>query len=160
MNKLNLGSGEDYREGWTNLDCRNNVKLDVYHDLNEFPYPFKENTFDYVLIKQVLEHVDNPIKVLKEMVRICKNGSKIKIYVPHATSYAYFSGIEHKGLFTEHTFSKKHLKEYELENLELKKFKFDFKNKYKKYIPFKKYLKIYFNGIYDDLYFEFEVQKN
>ena len=127
--------------------------------LNSIPYPFKENTINVVLMSQVLEHVDSPIKVLKEIIRICEDGAKIKIYVPHANSYAYISGMEHKGLFTEHTFSEKHLKEYGLENLKLNKFEFVFKNKYKRFIPFKKYLKIYFNGIYDDLYFEFEVEK-
>jgi len=159
MEKLNLGSGDDYRGGWTNLDCRNNVKLDIQHDLNKFPYPFKKDIFDYILIKHVLEHVDDPIKLLQEMTRICKNNAKIKIFVPHATSYANFSSIQHKSNFTENSFTETQCKGYDLEKLKPLKTKFIFKNKWKKYIPFKKVLKIFFNGIYDDLFFEFEVQK-
>ncbi|MCL5018846.1 MAG: class I SAM-dependent methyltransferase [Candidatus Pacearchaeota archaeon] len=159
MKKLNLGCGDDYKEGWINVDFRKNVKTEVIHDLNKIPYPFKENSIDLVYMRQVLEHVDRPINVLKELSRICKNGARIKIYVPHANSYAHISGIEHRGLFTEHTFSKHHLNEYELNNLVLVKQRFLFVNKWKKMIPFKKYLKIFLNGLYDDLYFEFEVRK-
>ncbi len=159
IKKLNLGCGDDYKEGWINVDFRDNIKTDVKHDLNKIPYPFKENSINVIFMKQVLEHLDHPIKILKELIRICKNGAKIMIYAPHATSYAHISGIEHRGLFTEHTFSEHHLKEYELENLKLIKQKFFFVNKWKKFIPFKKYLKIFLMGLYDDLYFEFEVKK-
>lgn len=159
MKGLNLGSGGDYKEGWINIDCRNNVKLDVKWDLNKYPYPFKENTFDEVLIRHVLEHLENPIRVLKELIRICKNDAKITIFVPHAISYANLSDIQHKNNFTEHSFTKKHLKQYDLEKLKLTEQEFIFKNKWKKYIPFKRYLKIFLNGIYDDLFFELTVKK-
>lgn len=157
MKKLNLGCGEDYREGWFNLDCRGNVKCDKKWNLDEFPYPFKRGEFDIVLINHVLEHLDKPIEVLREVSRISKKGAKIKVAVPHAISYANISDLQHKHNFTEHTFSDEHLREYEFEKLRLIGKKFIFKNKWKIFIPFKKYLKIFFNGVYDDLVFEFEV---
>lgn len=161
MKKLNLGCGNDYKEGWINVDLGDNIKKDIKHDLNKIPYPFKENSVDIILMKQSLEHLDYPVKVLQELVRICKNGARIMIYVPHATSYAFISGLQHKSLFTENTFLKENLTGggYDLENLKLIKQEFIFMNKWKKFIPFKKYLKIFFMGIYDDLYFEFKVQK-
>lgn len=159
MKKLNLGCGDDYKEGWINVDFRGNIKIDIKHDLNKIPYPFNDNSVDIILMRQVFEHLDRPITILKELSRICKNNARIMIYVPHATSYAHISGLEHRGLFTEHTFSEHHMKEYELENLKLVKQEFIFVNKWKKFIPFKKYLKIFLNGVYDDLYFEFEVRK-
>ncbi|MCK9596970.1 methyltransferase domain-containing protein [Candidatus Pacearchaeota archaeon] len=160
MKKINLGCGEDYQEGWINVDFRDNIKIDVKHNLEKIPYPFKKDSIDIILMKQVLEHLEHPLQIMKELIRICKNGARILIYVPHANSYAHISGIEHRGFFTEHTFSEHHLKEYELDkNLRLAKQQFIFVNKWKKLIPFKKYLKIFLNGIYDDLYFEFEVKK-
>lgn len=159
MKKLNLGCGEDYKEGWVNVDCRNNIKSDVKWDLEEFPYPFKDNDFSEVLISHVLEHVADPIKTLKEIIRICEHHAKVIIKVPHAFSYANVSSIQHKANFVEHSFSQHHLKEYDLEQLKLTKQDFFFANKWKKRIPFKKYLKIFLNGIYDDLYFELEVRK-
>jgi len=160
MKKINLGCGEDYKEGWINVDFRENIKIDVKHNLEKIPYPFQKDSIDIILMKQVLEHLEHPLQTIKELIRICKNGARILIYVPHANSYAHISGIEHRGLFTEHTFSEHHLKEYELDkNLKLIRQEFSFTNKWKKLVPFKKYLKIYLNGIYDDLYFEFEVKK-
>lgn len=160
LKKLNLGCGPDYKIGWINLDCRDNVKTDLKWDLKKFPYPFGDNAFEEILMDSVLEHLQEPIKVLKELIRICKNGAKIILLVPHAYSYANISDLQHKNNFTENSFAKKNLEEYELENLELIKTKFVFKdNKWKRYLPFKKYLKIFLNGVYDDLYFEFKVKK-
>ena len=161
MKKLNLGCGPDYKEGWVNLDCRNNVKTDLKWNLDKFSYPFKDDTFEEVLMNMVLEHLQYPTRVLGELIRICKNNAKIVLLVPHAHSYSNISDLQHKNSFTENSFVKKNLEEYELENLELIKTKFIFKdNKWKRYIPFKKYLKIFLNGIYDDLYFEFKVKKS
>ncbi len=158
--KLNLGCGEDYKSGWINLDFRKNVNADIKHDLNKIPYPFKNNSFNEILLKMILEHLDNPIKVLREVIRISKENAKIKIIVPHAFSYANNTDLQHKSRFTENSFEKKLLKEYELEELNLIKREFLFtQNKWKRYIPFKGFLKIFFNGIYDDLLFEFEVRK-
>lgn len=160
IKKLNFGSGKDYREGWINVDIRKNVKSDVKHNLDKLPYPFKNNEFEEVLMSHVLEHLNDPIRTLKEIIRISKNNSKIIIKVPHAYSYANNSDVQHKTNFTENSFTKEHLEEYELEELKLEKVEFLFPvNKWKKLIPFKKYLKIFFNGIYDDLYFEFKVVK-
>jgi SAM-dependent methyltransferase len=36
--------------------------------------PFKDHEFDYVICRHVLEHVDNPIKFVKEQARVAKMG--------------------------------------------------------------------------------------
>ncbi|MDD5192592.1 MAG: methyltransferase domain-containing protein [Candidatus Nanoarchaeia archaeon] len=156
MKKLNLGCGEDYKKGWINLDCRNDIKTDIKWDVNRIPYPFKDNTFNEVLMKMILEHAKDPIRILKEIIRISKKNSKIIVIVPHAGSYAAKSDLQHKNFFTENTFDEWHLLEYGLTELKLIKKEFLFKNKWKRYIPFKRYFKIYLNGIYDDLLFKFE----
>jgi ubiquinone/menaquinone biosynthesis C-methylase UbiE len=159
MKKLNLGCGEDYKDGWVNFDCREDIKTDIKWDINKIPYPFKEDTFDEVLAKMILEHAKEPTQVLKEIIRISKKDAKIIVIVPHASSYASKSDLQHKNLFTENTFDEWHLLEYELVKLKLIKKKFVYFNKWKKYVPFKRYLKIYLNGIYDDILFEFKILK-
>lgn len=158
MKKLNLGCGNDYKEGWINVDCIG-VKKDIAHDLNKIPYPFKRNYFDEILMKMILEHINNPIDVLKEAIRISQDGAKLTIIVPHADSYANKTDIQHKTNFTETSFNEELLKEYGLEKLRLINFEFLYKNKWKKYIPMKNALKIFLNGVYDDLLFEFTVKK-
>jgi len=110
-------------------------------------------------MRMILEHLDNPIKVLKEIIRISKNKAIIEVVVPHANSYAAITDIQHKTHFTENSFNKNLLEEYGLNNLILKKVELQFKNTWKKCIPFKKYLKIFFIGVYDNIKFIFEVKK-
>jgi len=159
MKNLNLGCGEDYKKGWINLDSRRNIKSDIRWDLNSLPYPFKKMEFDNVLLSHVLEHVNDPVKVLKEVIRISKENAKVTVIVPHANSYASNSDLQHKGRFTENTFTKEHLKEYELENLVLVRKSFLFTNSLRKMIPFKRFFKIFLNGIYEDISFEFKVER-
>jgi predicted SAM-dependent methyltransferase len=83
--RLNIGSGLDYREGWINLDCSRftkNMKLDVDHDLNTFPYPFPDNSVDEVHMRHILEHLEEQDKVLAEIFRILKPGGKLNLIYP------------------------------------------------------------------------------
>ncbi|MBU1103120.1 MAG: class I SAM-dependent methyltransferase [Nanoarchaeota archaeon] len=156
--KLNLGCGLDYKKGWVNVDVID-VKADMKFDLNNFPYPFKKDTFDEILLRMILEHLEEPIEVLKEVIRISKNNAKLIIIVPHANSYANLTDIQHKTNFTEDSFDIYLLNEYGLNSLFLGKKEFIFHHQWKKYMPFKSYLKIFLNGLYDDLCFEFRVRK-
>jgi len=94
------------------------------------------------------------------LIRISCNNAKITVLIPHANSYGNFSNLTHKNTFTENTFTESLLKEYELEGLELVRKEFIYSdNKWKKFIPLKRFFKIFLNGIYDDILFEFKVRK-
>ena len=81
--KLNLGSGNFPKPGYINVDIDPRVKPDLLHDLNKFPYPFKDNEFDVVEADHVLEHLNDPFRVMKEIHRITKPGGLVIIRVPH-----------------------------------------------------------------------------
>ncbi|MFA6742503.1 MAG: class I SAM-dependent methyltransferase [Arcobacteraceae bacterium] len=49
--------------------------------------PFKDNAFDYIITYQTLEHVQNVEKCIDEMVRVLKNGGKLKIHAPDYNSF-------------------------------------------------------------------------
>jgi len=83
LKKLNLGCGEHKKEGYVNIDWQALTKPDVVHDLNAFPYPFDDNTFDLVEAFHVLEHLDKPFVIMKELHRILKPGGTLHIKVPH-----------------------------------------------------------------------------
>ena len=102
--KLNLGCGKRIKKGWINVDIAKIDGIDIVHDLNKFPYPFNDCSVDYILLDNVLEHLDNPLAVMNECYRILKNGGKIKINVPHFKYRAAFTDPEHKHFFTEDTF--------------------------------------------------------
>ena len=68
--KLNLGCGRDYKEGWVNLENTNKYistkfKADIYHDLNKYPYPFKDDQFGLIVASHLVEHFDDPIDFLR-----------------------------------------------------------------------------------------------
>lgn len=107
MNKkiLDLGCGNHKIPGAVGLDSVKIKGVDIVHDLDKFPYPFKKNSFDILSANQVLEHLDSPLdKILKELCRICKPGGIIKIIVPHALSVGAFADPTHKKFFTYFTF--------------------------------------------------------
>jgi ubiquinone/menaquinone biosynthesis C-methylase UbiE len=52
--------------------------------------PFDDNTFDYVISSEVIEHTPNPFHATKELIRVLKPGGKICITVPNKTFW-YFS---------------------------------------------------------------------
>jgi SAM-dependent methyltransferase len=58
----------------------------VVHDLNKFPYPFPDNTFDQVHLDNVLEHLDDVSAVMAEVHRISKPGGHIIVIVPSCYS--------------------------------------------------------------------------
>lgn len=44
--------------------------------------PFKDNQYDLVCAFDVIEHVENDVKAIDEMIRVCKPGGHIAITVP------------------------------------------------------------------------------
>ncbi|MCD6572906.1 MAG: methyltransferase domain-containing protein [Thermoplasmata archaeon] len=83
--KINFGCGKDIRKGWINVDKRD-FGQELIYDLNMFPYPFDDDTADAILMQDILEHLVNPEKVLKEIYRISKNGATVVIRTPHPKS--------------------------------------------------------------------------
>lgn len=83
--RLNLGCGRDIIKYWVNVDKRNFGQDEIY-DLNQMPYPWDGNTFDAILMKDIIEHLKEPNKVFKEIFRVAKNGATVVIRTPHPKS--------------------------------------------------------------------------
>lgn len=72
----------------------------VVLDVSQKKFPFKNNFFDAITLDHVLEHVPNPVFVLKEIRRILKPKGLLFIEVPirsrwptHKTHVSYFNKI-------------------------------------------------------------------
>ena len=98
---INLGCGRDIREGWINVDVVKMDGIDIVCNLNSFPYPFEENSADYILMNSVLEHLDDTVSVMKEVHRILKPSGRIEIMVPYYKHKSAFTDPTHKRFFTE-----------------------------------------------------------
>jgi SAM-dependent methyltransferase len=106
MKKLNFGCGKDLREDYINVDIADLKVLDpekkfkgiyIKHDLNKYPYPFKDSEFDEIFSFGVVELLDNFVKAMEEMWRIGKKGAIIKITAP-----AFPSPASSWDLLTKH----------------------------------------------------------
>jgi SAM-dependent methyltransferase len=126
MKKLNLGCGNDIKKDYVNLDFIKQPGVDVVHDLNKFPWPFKDNTFDEIYASHVLEHVEDLTKTMEEIIRISKPESKIKIRVPHFSCGVSYRDPTHKRLFSYFTFDYFEEGEYNLPKFKIFKKRLNF----------------------------------
>lgn len=120
--KLHLGCGDDYIQGYVNVDLYAE-KVDERFDALTIPYP--DNTFDEVKAFHIIEHFDwfKGQEALKEWCRVLKPGGRLHIETPdflescrmfvnsdentrvqlygHFFSTAWLPGHQHLFLFTE-----------------------------------------------------------
>ncbi len=96
---LNLGSGTKKIKDYINVDKYETLGPDIVHDLEKFPYPFKDNSVVNIILSHVLEHIgQNPNifnSIMKELYRICKNQAIISITVPHPRHNDFLSDPTH-----------------------------------------------------------------
>jgi len=97
---LDIGCGSAKFPDAVGLDISPDTDADVVHDLDVFPYPFADDSFDQVLMQDVLEHVREPIKVIDELHRICRPGARIHLRTPHFSSVLAYSDPTHLHYFS------------------------------------------------------------
>ncbi|MBM2832851.1 MAG: Methyltransferase protein [Candidatus Brocadiaceae bacterium] len=81
------------------IDTRISMGVNVLCDLNKFPYPFKDSSFQTIRIWDYLEHLDDIVKVMEEVYRILQPGGIFKIMVPHFSNVYAFTDPTHKHFF-------------------------------------------------------------
>lgn len=101
--KLNLGSGDDLKQDYVNVDLYE-PKADMKWDLNNIPYPFEDSSIDEILMQHVLEHFEKPIDVINECIRILRPGGKLIVETPH---YNHSAAVEaaHTTFFNDTWFN-------------------------------------------------------
>ena len=113
--KLNLGCGKDYIDDWVNVDFYDDLNCDVTHDLEEFPWPWEDNSVSEIRIIHTLEHLGADwkvyIKILQEMYRVCEDDATIRVLVPSPWHWNFTSDPTHVRPVTPdglNLFSKEH----------------------------------------------------
>lgn len=80
-----MGCGKDLKKRYINVDYKPHKGVDLVFNIED-NWPLKDNIADFILFDNVLEHLSDPLKALKEAYRVCKSNAKIKIIVPHFKS--------------------------------------------------------------------------
>ena len=107
--KLNLGCGNDIKEGYVNVDTRPEIHPDIVANLFEFPWPLETDKYNEVYISHFVEHVPNLIPFMDELWRVCAPFAQVEIRGPYInTTGAAQDPTHYRGLCTQlfHYFSK------------------------------------------------------
>ena len=106
MTKLNIGCGLDFLPNAINHDLTKfDKRVNVAHDLNVFPWPWKDGQFDEVIAKAVLEHLDcDLVHSLNEIWRILKPGGLVTLKLPHWRSDLAHQDPTHRWFFSVKAF--------------------------------------------------------
>lgn len=87
--RLNLGCGFNKApqdEGWINVDAYASCNPDVQHDLTKIPWPWEDNSIDFIVARHVFEHLQNWWEGFCECARILKPMGILEVRVPDASS--------------------------------------------------------------------------
>ncbi|MCX7927088.1 MAG: class I SAM-dependent methyltransferase, partial [Candidatus Omnitrophica bacterium] len=101
---LDLGCGNKKTYNAIGIDRFKYPGVDIVADLNFYPWPIKSNSFDKIICRHILEHLDNVVKVMEEIYRISKPNAVIIIEVPHFSHPDAFRDPTHKHYFTFNSF--------------------------------------------------------
>ena len=98
---LDVGCGAAKFPGATGIDATTvGTQADVAHDLDIFPWPFEDDSFDQVLMQDVIEHLADPFAVMAELARIGRPGARIHLRTPHFSSVLAYGDPTHLHYFS------------------------------------------------------------
>lgn len=93
---LDVGCGINKFPGAIGIDRNPNTRADVIADLDQFPFPFRDNSFREIRAIHVIEHVADVIKTMEEFHRLLMPGGVAVVVTPHYTDYSSFCDPTHR----------------------------------------------------------------
>ncbi len=93
---LDVGCGINKYLGAIGLDRNPNTHADVVADLDQFPFPFADNSFRQVRAIHLIEHVADVIRTIEEFHRLLAPSGRLVIATPHYTDFSSFCDPTHR----------------------------------------------------------------
>jgi SAM-dependent methyltransferase len=112
--KLNLGCGNKKKEGFIHVDRYACDAAEVICDIAQ-GLPFADDSIEEVWLDNVIEHILDIPTLMREIVRVSKNGAKVSVITPHFTSAASWrdpSHFHHLSYFSMDHFQMKEVAHY------------------------------------------------
>jgi Methylase involved in ubiquinone/menaquinone biosynthesis len=101
---LDVGCGVNKYPGSIGIDVNPRTRADVLCDLNHFPYPFRDGSFDELRAVHVIEHVSDVIRTMEEFARLVRPGGRIFLVTPHYTDFSSFCDPTHRWHLNSYSF--------------------------------------------------------
>jgi len=109
--RLNIGSGDQKKEGYKSVDMSDKCNPDYVWDITQFPYPKEWEGCKEVRSDNLFEHIEPKtlIRVINEIHKILMPGGKLWIRVPLLNAnplniHRAFTDPTHCNYFTIETF--------------------------------------------------------
>lgn len=95
--KLDLGCGQNKKDGFVGVDCRNFKGVDKVADLTK-KWPWKNGSVEEVHCSHFIEHLTaaERIHFANELHRVLKPGGKCTLIVPHWASCRAYGDLTHQ----------------------------------------------------------------
>ncbi len=113
-NKINIGSGKDFKQDCLNIDISENSNPDIVADLSDQnligrvikskrfeDISFDKNKFDEIIANDVLEHIPDLVSAMTNCLDLLKIGGQFNINVPYDLSYGAWQDPTHVRAFNE-----------------------------------------------------------
>jgi len=105
MKKLNLGCGLRHQKDFINIDNRPEVKPDLLCDVL-MGLPFDDNSVEYVLANDFLEHIpigQSVVRVIEEIYRVLINGGTFESVTPSTDGRGAFQDPTHLSFWNRNS---------------------------------------------------------
>jgi SAM-dependent methyltransferase len=96
MRILDVGCGINKFPGSIGIDVNPNTRADILCNLDRYPYPFRDSSFDVLRATHVIEHVSDVVRTMEEFHRLVRNGGSVHIVTPHYTDFSSFCDPTHR----------------------------------------------------------------
>jgi SAM-dependent methyltransferase len=93
---LDVGCGIRKAPGAIGIDRNAASAADVLCDLDRFPYPFADNSFDRLQATHVIEHLSDVIRTMEEFHRLVRPSGRVRLVTPHYTDFSSFCDPTHR----------------------------------------------------------------
>jgi len=104
LKTLDVGCGIRKYPGSIGIDRNVYTAADVICNLDHYPYPFADRSFDQLRAIHVIEHVADVIKTMEEFHRLVRPGGRVRIETPHYTDFSSFCDPTHRSHLNSFSF--------------------------------------------------------
>jgi SAM-dependent methyltransferase len=95
MKILDLGCGHNKTPGAIGIDLVPGSQADIVYDLDLYPWPLADDSFERVVCKHIAEHVAGLVQFMGEIHRVSRAGAVVEVVTPHFSNRYSFTDPTH-----------------------------------------------------------------